>query len=120
MIQKFLMEHIACILESPVAVEDCTRIRIHGYRLFEGFIDQRIVVAVSNHICDDPSVIQIQDRAEIYFSFLRSDIVFELGHVCQPFLVWRICMEVPVEDVFCDVLRVFVADRAAFTPVLDR
>ena len=67
MVLKFPMKHVACILKAPITVEYWMGIRIHPYCLCEGFIDQWGVVAVPDHICDDPPVIKIQDRAEIDF-----------------------------------------------------
>ena len=93
---------------------------MQGHCLLKSVVDQRVVVAVTDHICDDPSVIQIQDRAKIEFLFLCSHVIFEFRDIRQPFLVWCICMEIPVKDVFCNMLRILVADRAAFSLVLDR
>ena len=47
------MENVACIVKAPIAMDYWMGIRIHLYRLLEGFIDQWIVVAVPDHICHD-------------------------------------------------------------------
>ena len=95
-------------------------VRIHGYCLIERVVDQQIVVSVADHIRNDSSVVQIQDRTEINFLFFCPHIVLEFRHIRQPFLIRCICMEIPVKDVFCSMLRILVTDRAAFSLVLDR
>ena len=39
MVQKFLMEHVACVLEASVTVKQGVRIRVHGYCLLERIVD---------------------------------------------------------------------------------
>jgi len=53
MIDQFLMEESAGVLKSPVAMEDWMGIRIHHYRFFKSLMDQRIIVAVTDHIGND-------------------------------------------------------------------
>lgn len=55
--------------------------------------DEWIVITVADHIGDDASVIQVQYGTEIKFVDDRSFIPFECCYICEPDLIWSICMK---------------------------
>ena len=93
---QHMVEWTACILESSVAVAQRMRVRVCGNRCPEGIKYQWIVVGIPDHIADDPSVIQIQDGAEIDFLDFHANIVLEFSNISQPFLVRFVCFEFPI------------------------
>ena len=81
--------------------------RISGDRLIKRSKDQRIVVVVTDHICDDPPVIEIKDCAKIHFMLVLIFIIpFELSDIRQPFFIGLISCELPVQDVLSNELRI--------------
>lgn len=47
-------------------------------------------------------------------------IPLEFSNIGEPFLVWFICCELSVQDVFCDELRIICLACASEVSVLDR
>jgi hypothetical protein len=47
-------------------------------------------------------------------------IPFELGYIGEPFLVWFICCELSVQDIFCNELRIICLACASEVSVLNR
>ena len=90
------VECAVSVLESSVAVAQRACIRVCGNCCPKCVKHQRIVIGITNHIADNPSVIQIQDSTEIYLLYLNANIVLEFSNIGQPFLVGFICFEVPV------------------------
>ena len=95
-------------------------IRFAGHRFIKSIHDKWIVVVVSDLKCHDPPVIQVEDSAQVDLVDFHTDIVLELRHVRQPFLVRRIGMKVPVQIVLCDMCRIIAASCAALRLPLDR
>ena len=62
---QFLVKSPIRILKSPIAVKQWVSIRIGRDSLVEGLINQRIVIAVADHIGYNTPVIEIQYGAEI-------------------------------------------------------
>ena len=75
--------------------------------------DQWIIVAVAYPIRDYPSVIQVEDGAEIDLVSLSVVIVFELGDVSEPFLVRSTGCEFPVEYIVRNMCGILGSSRAA-------
>ena len=76
---------------------------------------------ITDHICDDPPVIEIKDRAKIYFMLVLILIIpFKFGDICQPFFVRLISCEFPVQDVLSNELRIGCLAGASTIRVLDR
>ena len=95
--------------------------RIDGNRLIKRIEDQRVVVAVTDHICDDPPVIEIKDRAKIDFMLVLVLIIpFEFGDICQPFFIGLISCKLPVQDVLSNELRIVCLSGTSVIRVLDR
>ena len=80
-------------------------IRICSYHLVKRLKYKRIVVAVSNLVRNDPSVVQIKYCTQIDFFNLYINVVFELRCVGQPFFVWLVRMKISVQNVFCGYFR---------------
>ena len=76
----------------------------HGF--VNGFLDQRVIVCVPDNRRNNPAVTQIQDSAEIDLMYHWTNIILELGHIRQPFLVGPVRMELAVQNIFRRMLWV--------------
>ena len=47
-------------------------------------------------------------------------VPFEFSDICEPFLVWFICCELSIQDVFRDELRVIRLPGASVVRIFDR
>ena len=113
------MEHSVGILKSSVAVEDGLSVRICLYGGIKSIVYQWIVIAVPNLIGDNAPVIEIENGTEIDFVYLNAFIPLELRNIRQPFLVRLLRMEVPVENVLCQVLRILSISCTTMVCILD-
>ena len=102
---QLLVEDSACILVAPVTVEQRVSIRIGSNSFVKGIKDEFVVVVVANCEGNNSSVAKIQDGAEVELVYYRPHIVFELGHICQPFQIGRVGMEATAQVVLRHVLR---------------
>ena len=80
-----LMKIRACVLKATIAVEKRMGIGVRFYCLLKGLKDQFVVVAVSYLIRDYPSIIKIQNGAQIQFLLLSLYVILEFRNICQPF-----------------------------------
>ena len=96
------------------------RIRFGSNRCPKSIEHKRIVVGVPDHIADNPSVIQIQDGAEVYFLHFNSDIILEFCDISQPLLVGLVCLEFSVQQVICQIIRILSLPGAAVVTVFNR
>ena len=113
------MEHSVGILKSSVTVKYgmCARIRFYGG--VKCVVYQRVVIAAPDHIRDDASVIEIKNGAEIDLMFLSVLVLFKLCNVRKPFSVRLVCMEIPVENILRQILRIFGISGTAVVCILD-
>ena len=68
---------LACVLKTPVAMEQRMCIRVCFYCLVYCFKYKQMVVAVSDPVRNDSPIVQIEDCTQIYFPDLCADVVFE-------------------------------------------
>ena len=47
-------------------------------------------------------------------------IPLEFGDICKPFLIWSVCLELSVQYVLCNELRIICLSCATEVPVFDR
>ena len=81
----FLYLRMKCsvgILKSSVTMEDWMGIRVRRYGSVKCIVYQRNVIAVSNHIGNNASVIEIKNGAEINLVLFAVLIPLELRDVC--------------------------------------
>ena len=95
-------------------------IRFGSNRCSKSLEYQRIVVGVPDHIADDSSVIQIQDGTEIYLLYFNSDVVFEFCDISQPFLVGLVCLELPFQQVVCQIIWILALPGTSVVTVFNR
>ena len=81
--------------------------------------NKRIIVRISDHKSHNPSVIQIQNGTQIYLVDFRTNVIFEFRYICKPFFIWFICMEIPIQYVFCNILRIRRMTCAAMIRILN-
>lgn len=106
------------ILKTAVTVKDWVSIGIGLNSSVKSVVNKRIVIAVADHIGNDPSVIKIKDCTEIDLALLSVLIPFEFCYIRQPFLVWSVCMEIPVKNVLSQKLRILSIPGTATVCVL--
>lgn len=114
------MEDMICVLETSVTVEERVRVRICRNRQIKSVKYERIVVPVSNHIGNNASVAEIQNRAQIQLSFFISAIPLELRYISQPLFVRMLCIKVTCKNVFGEKLWTLYAAGAAVVGALHR
>ena len=94
-------------------------IRIGCHGPVKGLKDQGVVVAVPDDERYDAPVIKIQNSTEIDLVFLCSDVILELCHISQPFLVRLVRMKFPLQNILCQILWIGSLQCAAVIAVLD-
>ena len=94
-------------------------LRIGGNCLVKGLKNQGVVVGITDDERHDSPVIEIQNGAEIELMLLSSDVILELCHISQPFLVWPVRMKSPVQNICCQVFWIGSLPCAAVVAVLD-
>ena len=100
------MKYLCRILKSSVAVEQRVCIRIVRYCFVKSLVDQSSIIGVSYDRRNNPAVAQIKNSTEIDLVYYWTNILLELGHICQPFLIGPVRMTVTVENVFRRMLWV--------------
>ena len=116
---QLVMERAVCVLEPPVAMEQRVRVEIFLYRSIKGLENQRIVVAVADHIGDDAAVVEIQNRAEINLVYLNAFIPLELCHIREPFFIRPVCVKSAIQKILGYVLGSLRLSCAATVVILD-
>lgn len=82
---QLLVENSACILEALVTVEQWVGLWLSGNGGVKCIKNEFVVVVIANSEGDYPSITKVQNSAEIYLVYFGTHIVFELGHIGQPF-----------------------------------
>ena len=103
---EFVVECSACVLEASIAVEQRMGIRVCLNSLVKGFVNEWVIIALTQHIGHDAPVTEIQDGAQIKFMYLNTLIPFELRHIGKPFLIRLLRIELAVQQVFSKILGV--------------
>ncbi len=84
---EFMVKDSAGVLEPSVAMEQRMNVWIGFHSLVKGFVDKRVIIALTEYIGHDTPVTQVEDGAEIKLMHGNALIPFELGHIRQPFLI---------------------------------
>ena len=114
-----LVERPVRVLEATVAVEQGMRMGVGCCCFVKGPEHQRIVVSFAYHIGDNTPVIQVQNSAEIQLVYLHALIPLKLCHICEPFLIGLVCVELAIQQVFGYVLRIAGTPGTTVTGILD-
>lgn len=117
---KFVVKSSAGVLESSVAVKQGVDIWIRFNRLVKGFIHKWVVIMFTECIGHNTPVTEIQDCAQIELVYHDSLIPFELGYISKPLLVWSVCIELAVQKIFGNILRIFGPPGATTVIVFHR
>lgn len=88
-------------------------VRISFNRFVKGFIHKWVVIMLAQYIGHDTPVTEIQDRTQIELVYHNPLIPFKLGYISKPLLIWPICIELAVQEIFGNVLRVLGPSGAA-------
>ena len=84
----------------------------------KGFVNEWIIIALTQHIGHDAPVTEIQNGTQIEFMYFHALIPFELCHIGKPFLIRLLRIELAVQQVFSKILREFCPPCAATVIVL--
>ena len=95
-------------------------IRLNSHSFIKRIHNQRIVIVVTNLIGHNPTIIEIQNGAQVYLMDFDADVILELCYIGQPLLIRCICMEVTIQIVPGDVCRIIATSGAALRFPLDR
>ena len=116
---ELVMKGSVGVLGPSVAMQQGMGTWISFNGLIQGLINERVIVALTEHIGHDPPVIEIKDGAQVYLVYCNSLIPFEHGYIGQPFLVGPFCMELAGQKVLRNILGVLGPPSASTVAVLD-
>ena len=116
---QFVMEGSACVLESTVRMEDGMGVWVFLQSLVKGLEYKWIVVSVPNYKGNNAPVIEVKNGAKINLVDFNTFIPLELRYIGQPLFVGCLGVEVPVQHILCNVLRVLCPSCAAMIAVLN-
>ena len=88
------------------------------YSLIKGFEYERVIVAFTNDIRHNTPIIKVQNGTEIDLVYFSSLIPLEFGHIGQPFFIWLFGVELAIQQVFSQMLRVSGTPGTAVVTVL--
>lgn len=108
-----------CVLKSAVTVKQRMCVRIGFHSSFECVEHNRVVVAVTNNIRNDTSVIQVEDCTQIDFVDFNALVPFELRNVRKPLFIRFWCVKIAVQYILCNILRIGCIAGAAMAAVLN-
>lgn len=108
------------VLETSVAMKQGMYVRIGLHSLVEGFENQRIVVALTEHVRHDAPVTEIQNGAQIELVELGSLVPLEFCYIGEPLLIGLCGIKLSVQKILGKILRIFCVSGAATVAVLDR
>ena len=117
-LQQLVVKGPAGILEPSVTVEQRMGIRVRSNGLVKGFVNERIIISLTEYIGHDPPVIKVQDSAQVDFMYNGPLVPFELGHIGQPFFVGFLCIKLAVQKVLSNILGILGAPGTAVIAVL--
>ena len=86
---------------------------------FQSIENKRIIIKIPDNEADNSSVVQIENRAEIYFLCFKPNKVSELSYVGQPLLIWLIGTEISIQQVFSHIRRIRAWPGTAVICILD-
>ena len=81
--------------------------------------DQGIVITVPDLESHDAPIIQIKDSTEIHLVDDWPFIPLEFRNVCQPFFVRPVCLEIPIQFVLGNILRICSMPSTTVVGILD-
>ena len=116
---QLVMKRAAGILKASVTMEKRVRAGIGFYGPIKGLKNQRIVIAVTDRIGDDTTIIKIQNSAEIDLVYFNAFIPLEFRYICEPLFVWPVRIEFTVKKILGYILRVLCPPGTAVVVVLD-
>ena len=87
-------------------MEQGVGIRVCFHRLIKGFINKWVIITLTQHIGNNAPVAKVEDGTQIKFMCLKTLIPFELGYVSKPFLIRPCSIELAVQKILGNILRV--------------
>ena len=113
------MKGLVSILKSSVTMEQGMSIWIGFQGLVKGLEYEVIVIAITNHIGNWPTVTKVKDSTEVYlFNSTIFGTVLEFSHIRDPFLVVLVCMEIAFKHILCCIVRISGWPCTAIVPAL--
>lgn len=100
------VEPSASVLETSIAMKQGMGIRICFHRLIKCFVNKRVIITLAQHIGNDSPVAKVEDSTQIKFVCLKSLIPLKLRYIGKPFLIRSCGVELAVQKVLSNILRV--------------
>ena len=116
---QLVVKAAVCILKATIRVKDRVGIGVALNSLLKGLKHQRIVIPVTDHKGDDASVVEVQNGAEIDLVDLNALIPLELRYIREPLFIGRCSVEIPIQHILSNVLRIPGPPGTAVITVLD-
>lgn len=95
----------------------CVRIGFHS--LIKGFVDKRVIIALTEYVGHDTPVAKVKDSAEIELMCGNAFVPLELRHIGQPFFIGFVRIKLAVQDILRNVLGIIGLPGTAVAGVLD-
>lgn len=115
---EFMVEGSACVLETSITVEQGMGLRVCLNSFVKGFVNEWIIIVLTQYIGHDTSVTEIQNGTQIEFMYLNALVPFEFCHIGKLFLIRFLRIELAVQQIFSKILRVLCPSGAAMVIVL--
>jgi len=91
-----------------------------GFHSFvKGFVDKRVIIALTEYIGHDTPVAKVKNGAQIEFMYRNPLVPFELRHIGQPFFIGLVRVKLAVQKILRNVLWVLGTPGATLISVLD-
>lgn len=116
---EFAVKGSAGILEPPVTMEQRMGVWIGFHSLVKGLVDERVIIALAEHIGHDTPIAKVKNGAQIEFMYRNPLVPFEFRHIGQPFLIGLICVKLAVQKILRNVLWILGAPGATLVSILD-
>ena len=80
---EFVVERSACVLEASIAVEQRVGIWVRLNSFVKGFVNEWIIIALTQHIGHDAPVAKVEDGAQIEFMYHYTVKSLEFRHLSE-------------------------------------
>ena len=80
---------------------------------------QRVVIVITDDISNNAAIVEVEYGAEIYFVYFNSFIPFEFCYICEPLLIRLFRIELTIQKILSQILRILRPPCTAAIVVLN-